>query len=156
VLANRIVILCGGVLAVGLFYCGSRVPVVPVQAAQANAEQAQPAAALYSAAQAKRGADLYESQQCAVCHGADLAGVGANPPLSGDNFLSVYSDHSILVLFDKVQKSMPQTNPGSLTPAQTADLLAYMLSMNKYAAGEDELPADRDKLKTIQMPKPAK
>ena len=155
-LANRIVILCGGVLAAGLLYCGLRAPAVPVHAAQVNAGEAQPAAALYSAAQAKRGADLYQSQQCATCHGADLAGVGANPPLNGDNFLSVYSGHSILVLFDKVQKSMPQTNPGSLTPAQTADLLAYMLSMNRYAAGDDELPADRDKLKTIQMPKLAK
>jgi hypothetical protein len=42
----------------------------------------------------------------------------------------VYSDQSILVLFDKVQKSIPQTSPGSLTAAQMADLLTYMLSMN--------------------------
>jgi hypothetical protein len=51
---------------------------------------------------------------------------------------------------------MPQSSPGSLTPAQTADLLAYMLSVSKYPAGDTELPADRDKLKTIQIPKPAK
>jgi S-disulfanyl-L-cysteine oxidoreductase SoxD len=148
---NRIVMLCVGVLAAGLCYRGMR-----VQAAQAQAAMDQPVAGLYSTAQAKRGADLYQSQQCAVCHGADLGGVGASPPLSGDNFLSVYSGQSILVLFDKVQKSMPQSSPGSLTPAQTADLLAYMLSVNKYMAGDEELPADREKLKTIQLPKPAK
>ncbi len=142
--ANRIVMLCGGVLAAGLLYCGLRV----------HAAGDQPAA-LYSTAQAKRGAVLYQSQ-CAECHGADLGGVAASPPLSGDNFLSVYSDHSILVLFDKVQQSMPQTNPGSLTPAQTADLLAFMLSVNKYSAGDEELPADREKLKAIQLPKPGK
>jgi S-disulfanyl-L-cysteine oxidoreductase SoxD len=142
--ANRIVMLCGGVMAAGLLYCGLRV----------HAAGDQPAA-LYSAAQAKRGAALYQLQ-CAECHGADLGGVAASPPLSGDNFLSVYSDHSILVLFDEVQKSMPQTNPGSLTPAQTADLVAFVLSMNKYAAGDEELPPDREKLKTIQLPQPAK
>jgi mono/diheme cytochrome c family protein len=136
--------LCGGVMAAGLLYCGLRV----------HAAGDQPTT-LYSAAQAKRGAVLYQSQ-CAECHGADLGGVAASPPLSGENFLSVYSDHSILVLFDKVQQSMPQTNPGSLTPAQTTDLLAFMLSVNKYSAGDEELPADREKLKTIQLPKPAK
>lgn len=143
---NRIVILCGGVLAAGLFYGGLRV----------HAASEQPAPGLYTTAQAKRGAELYQSQQCSSCHGADLGGVGPSPPLSGDNFLSVYTDQSILVLFDKIQKSMPQNNPGSLTPPQTADLLAYILSMNKYAAGEGELPPDREKLKTIQLSKPAK
>jgi mono/diheme cytochrome c family protein len=148
---NRIVIPCVGVLAAGLCYCGLR-----VQAAQVQAVADQPVAGLYSTAQAERGAELYKSQQCVTCHGADLGGVGASPPLSGDNFLSIYAGQSVLLLFDKVQKSMPQSSPGSLTAAQTADLLAYMLSENKYVAGNEELPADRVKLKTIQMPKPAK
>jgi S-disulfanyl-L-cysteine oxidoreductase SoxD len=141
--------LCGGVLAVGLIYCG-----LSVHAAGHAPDQ--PATVLYSTAQANRGADLYKSQQCALCHGADLGGVGPSPPLSGDNFLSIYTGQSALVLYDKVQKTMPQSSPGSLTPAQTADLLAYMLSVSKYPAGDAELPGDRDKLKTIQIPKPAK
>jgi S-disulfanyl-L-cysteine oxidoreductase SoxD len=133
-------------LAAGLFYSGLRL----------HAAGEQPVAGMYTTAQAKRGADLYQSQQCGLCHGADLGGVAASPPLSGDNFLAVYSDQSIVTLFDKVQRTMPQSSPGSLTSAQTADLLAYILSVNKYAAGDEELPADRDKLKTIQLPKPAK
>jgi mono/diheme cytochrome c family protein len=143
---NRIVLLYGGVLAAGIYYGGLRV----------SAAADQPAAGLYSAAQATRGGELYKAKQCALCHGADLGGVAQSPPLSGDDFVAKYADQSILVLFDKVQKTMPATNPGSLTPAQTADLLAYMLSASKYPAGDAELPADRDKLKAIQMPKPAK
>jgi mono/diheme cytochrome c family protein len=143
---NRIVMLCGGVLAAGMFYGGLRV----------NAAASQPAAGLYSAAQAKRGGELFEKQQCGVCHGADLAGADQAPALAGAEFVAKYADESILVLFDKVQKTMPATKPGSLTPAQTADILAYMLSANKYAAGDTELPGDRDKLKEIQMPKPGK
>lgn len=136
--------LCGGVLAAGIFYGGLRV----------NAA-GQAAPTLYSAAQAKRGADLYQTQMCGICHGDTLAGADQAPALVGKDFLAKYTDQSILVLFDKVQKTMPATKPGSLTPAQTADVLAYMLSANKYTAGDAELPVDRDKLKEIQMPKPA-
>lgn len=136
--------ICAGVVAAGLFYSGLRV--------HAAADQPAP---LYSAAQAKRGADLYQSHQCVLCHGADLQGNGPIPPLSGDNFVAVYSGQPVSVLYDKVQKMMPPTNPGSLTPAEASDLLAYLLSSNKYPAGDTDLPADRDKLKTIQLPKPA-
>lgn len=146
VVVIRIVILCCGVLVAALFYSGLR---------QCAAGE-QPSARLYSTAQAKRGAEFYKSQQCAQCHGADLGGVGPSPALKGDYFLSLYTDQSSLVLFDKIQKGMPQSNPGSLTMAQTADILAYILSVNKYADGNDELPSDRAKLKTIELPKPAK
>jgi len=141
---NRIVMLCGGVLSFGLFYGGLQV----------RAAQDRPSAKLYSAAQAKRGADLYQSRQCGMCHGANLEGNGPIPALSGDNFISTHSGQPVAALYDKVQKQMPPTNPGSLTPAESADLVAYILSVNKYTAGDAELPADRDKLSTIQMPRP--
>ena len=111
--------------------------------------------ALYSAAQAKRGADLYQAKQCAMCHGAKLEGMGPVPALSGDNFVSVYSGQPLSALYDKVQGQMPPTNPGSLTPAEATDVIAYILSANKYAAGDTELPADRAKLKAITLGKPA-
>ena len=136
--------LSGGVLAIGLSYVGLHV----------HAAQDQPSAKLYSAVQAKRGADLYQSHQCAMCHGVNLEGKGPIPALSGDNFISMHSGQPVAALYDKVQKQMPPTNPGSLTPAESADLVAYILSTNKYAAGDAELPADHDKLATIQMPKP--
>lgn len=131
-----------GVLAAGLVYGGMHV----------HAAGDQP---VYSAAQAKRGADLYQAKQCSLCHGAKLDGGGAAPPLSGDNFVSVYSSQPLSALYDKVQGQMPPMNPGSLSPAETSDLIAYILSANKYPAGDTELPADRDKLKAIQLAKPA-
>lgn len=140
--ANRIVILCGAVLLSALVYSETR-----VQAGQ------QPAAALYSTAQAKRGGDLYQAQ-CAMCHGAGLKGQGPIPALSGDTFVAVYSGQPASALYDKVQGQMPPNNPGSLTPAQATDVMAYLLSANQYAAGDVDLPADRSKLKTIQLPKP--
>ncbi len=108
---------------------------------------------IYTAAQSGRGAALYTAQ-CSSCHGSDLAGVGQNPPLVADEFLSKYEGQSIAILFDTIHTTMPATKPGSLTPAQTADLLAFILSSNKYLAGTTELPSDEDALKKIQLEKP--
>ena len=46
---------------------------------------------------------------------------------------------------------MPQDGPGSLSPAQYADVLAFMLNKNKFPRGRIELPADLDGLRTIRI-----
>jgi hypothetical protein len=46
---------------------------------------------------------------------------------------------------------MPQDKPGSLGRQQAADLVAYMLSVNKAPAGQTELPGDADLLKAIAI-----
>ncbi len=144
-LVNRIVMLCAAAVSAALLFSIPRV----------RAADDQASAALYSAAQAKRGADLYQSKQCALCHGAGLKGQGSFPALSGDNFVSVYSGQPLAGVYDKIQKQMPPTAPGSLTPQEASDILAYILSVNKYPAGPTDLPSDRDKLKTLTLPKPA-
>ena len=50
---NRIVLLCGGVLAVGLFYCGLRVQAAGANVSPGQAEQAQPG--YWDAEQQQRG-----------------------------------------------------------------------------------------------------
>jgi S-disulfanyl-L-cysteine oxidoreductase SoxD len=52
-----------------------------------------------------------------------------------------------------IQKLMPATAPGSLTRPQAADLLAYILSFNKFPAGKTDLPSDEDSLKKLTLPK---
>jgi hypothetical protein len=54
-----------------------------------------------------------------------------------------------------IQKLMPATNPGTLTRPEAADLLAYILSFNKFPAGKTDLPSDEDSLKKLVLPKPA-
>jgi mono/diheme cytochrome c family protein len=118
--------------------------------------QTAPAAAdgIYSADQAHRGEAMYKTQ-CTACHGDALDGVGPYPPLSGNDFLSKYTDKPVLNVYDMIQKLMPATAPGTLTRPQAADLLAYILSFNKYPAGKSDLPNDEEKLKTLTLPKPA-
>jgi mono/diheme cytochrome c family protein len=92
---------------------------------------------VYSGMQAARGQQLYQ-MQCAECHGAALDGT-VGPPLVGDAFLSAWSARPLAELVDKIQKTMPFNQPGSLSRAQSIDLTAYMLQAGKFPAGQTEL-----------------
>ena len=105
---------------------------------------------VYSAAQATRGQALYK-ESCATCHGAALDGNLA-PPLAGDAFIRVWSKEPLADLVDKVQITMPDSKPGSLTRAQAADLVAYMLQVGKFPAGRADLASDDAALKQIGWP----
>lgn len=108
---------------------------------------------VYSEAQAKRGEAVYK-EQCAACHGDNLEGSGPMPPLAGKDFLANWEGKPVADVFDKTQSSMPATAPGSMTPEQTADVVAYMLAAGKYPAGSADLPGKADDLKQITLDAP--
>src|SRR6202007_412141 len=54
-------------------------------------------------------------------------------------------------LFDRIRKTMPQGSPGKLTKQQDADVLAYLLSFNKFPAGKTELQKQVEFLKEIRF-----
>jgi quinoprotein glucose dehydrogenase len=110
------------------------------------------AAGVYTAEQAKRGATLY-AENCAGCHGDNLAGNDPIPALSGADFQGRWKN--VGELFDKTSTSMPAMAPGSLTGAQVADVIAHMLAVNKYPAGTTELGSKVDALTLITI-EPAK
>ena len=105
---------------------------------------------IYSEAQAKRGEQIYK-ETCASCHGDDLSGDGQAPPLTGKDFNADWNDLTMGDLYDRTHQSMPADKPGSLTPAQTADVIAYLLQKGNYPAGEAELPADAAALKAMKF-----
>ena len=105
---------------------------------------------VYSQAQADRGKDLYATQ-CASCHGPELTGGEMAPALSGGEFLSNWDGLTIGDLFDRIRLSMPQNAPGSLSAQQNADVLAFLLSANKFPAGTEELPKEGMILKGIKL-----
>src|SRR5687768_12280944 len=84
---------------------------------------------VYTEAQAKRGGMLY-ADNCAACHGAELAGDPYAPPLSGPLFHAKWRDKPVGDLFDYTRLTMPQTFPNSLTREQNADLIAYIFQKN--------------------------
>jgi len=103
---------------------------------------------VYSAAQAAQGRDLYRAQ-CAECHGAALEGA-SGPPLVGDAFLSNWSARPLSTVVGKIQNTMPFSQPGSLSRAQSTALLAYMLQAGKFPAGRVALSDDL--LTKVTMP----
>ena len=109
---------------------------------------------VYTSTQAQQGHTLY-TVQCALCHGPQLQGSGQNPPLAGPAFLHNWTGQTVADLYTQIKMTMPATKPGSLQPVQVAQVIAYILSVNKYPAGETALPSSPDALKAIQIDPPA-
>ena len=110
---------------------------------------------VYSDAQAKRGEAVYV-KTCAGCHQPDLSGDGQTPALVGKDFNMDWVDQSLGDLFERTRISMPADKPGSLAPADVADIIAFLLNKGSFPAGQAELPPDAAALKAIKFvaPKP--
>src|SRR5581483_526817 len=98
-------------------------------------------AGVYTDQQAARGKTISDNL-CLQCHGDSLVGTEFGPPLVGKTFDDDFDGMTLGDLFDLIQTTMPQSNPGSLSPAQTVDVIAYILKSNELRAGQTPLQAD--------------
>jgi mono/diheme cytochrome c family protein len=117
-----------------------------------RAQEAAVSSGAYTADQAKRGEAVY-TMSCANCHLEDLSG-GTSPPLQGTDFLNNWKGKTLGALFEQTRMTMPFDNPGGLTAAQYADVLAYVLSKNMFKAADKELPSDATALQQITLDEP--
>lgn len=121
--------------------------------ALAGAASAQPQRSawdgVYTDVQAQRGAALY-ARHCVMCHRPGLVGDYETPPLTGV-FRHVWAGADLATLFDKVAVTMPLSRPGTLSPAENADILALILQANGFPAGTAELDADPGRLRAIRL-----
>jgi mono/diheme cytochrome c family protein len=104
---------------------------------------------VYTKDQAVRGEKLY-ADTCAQCHGDGLSGIEAAPPLTGLVFYDKWEGEAIQALFDRI-RTMPPDKPGSLTRPQTADVLALILRVGGYPAGDMPLESTAGALARIRM-----
>ena|SRR5436305_10480529 len=123
--------------------------VIAVATGNANARSQSIWDGFYTEDQAARGATAYQ-QNCARCHGANLAGTFEIPPLVG-RFVPYWSGSSLDVLVDYISRAMPLGRPGSLSPATNADITAFILKRNGFPAGQKELGMSADEQKTISF-----
>jgi mono/diheme cytochrome c family protein len=105
---------------------------------------------VFTADQAAQGKTLFDAK-CATCHGAELNGAEMAPPLSGGTFLGNWSGQAAGDLFTRIHTTMPANDPGSLNNAETAQVLSYILSFNKFPAGTTPLPTDDAALAAIAI-----
>ena len=106
---------------------------------------------IYTTEQAGRGQALYEDR-CVSCHGELTAFVPEMAALLADHtFKSRWQNRTVGELFELIQVEMPQDAPGTLSPEQTADLVAYILSGNRLPAGEAPLTGDVEQLRRISF-----
>jgi mono/diheme cytochrome c family protein len=105
---------------------------------------------VYTEEQAKRGEGVYH-KECASCHADTLAGGGGAAALTGGTFLSNWNGLTLGDLFERIRKTMPQGNLGKLSKQQDADVLAYILSFNKYPSGKTELSRQVEFLREIRF-----
>ena len=105
---------------------------------------------IYTDAQAARGQSIYQ-KQCVSCHGAKLEGL-QGPPLVAEVFLSHWNTQPLSDLAGKIRNTMPAGSAGTLTPQQSADLVAFILKSGGFPAGKVDLAADEATLAKITWP----
>lgn len=112
------------------------------QAQDSTAASEAPVAAGYTERQARRGQQVYQ-RNCLECHTAAA--------YTGVAFRRAWAGRSPFELWDLIRTTMPQDSPGRLKPEEYADIVAYMLRLNGYQAGEVELPADAERLRQMRI-----
>lgn len=88
------------------------------------------AAGVYTDAQADAGEPLYE-RHCLTCHDKKYF----------RERLKLWHGQSLHVFFMTMATTMPENNPGVLYDDEYVDILAYILSISRYASGEVPLDA---------------
>jgi len=105
---------------------------------------------IFTVDQAKRGEASYQSG-CASCHGDSLKGAGESPALTGSAFMSNWSGLPLADLYERIRRTMPKDNPARITRQQKIEILAYILSANKFPSGSVDLPRQPELLKLIRI-----
>ena len=105
---------------------------------------------VYTDEQAKRGEAIY-FDRCVRCHGpAYMGGTDGAGPLVGPTFNGNWNNVPLDQMLDRVRLTMPMDKPASMSRQQTADALAFILSVNKMPAGKAELPRQAEMLNLIR------
>jgi mono/diheme cytochrome c family protein len=111
-------------------------------AATASVVQKTTAEGVYTAAQADRGETVFGSV-CVSCHSPS--------EFTEEEFLKKWNGQPLFELFDTVRGTMPMDNPGTLKPDEYADVVAYLLELNKFPAGAEELTTSEEALKAVTI-----
>src|SRR5689334_7722057 len=103
------------------------------RAQQAQAPVKSTMSGVYLEEQAAKGQEDYMNI-CVGCH--------ATGTYIGKVFAQMFEKRPVADLFEFLSTKMPKDDPGSLTPKESAELVAYLLKINKVPACTSALPED--------------
>lgn len=83
---------------------------------------------VYTAEQANAGKLNYD-QSCSLCHNADYY----------KTVLQTWRGQPLLYLFEQVMSAMPADNPGAFLDSEYEDVMAYILQITGFPAGDTRL-----------------
>jgi mono/diheme cytochrome c family protein len=97
---------------------------------------------VYGREQAARGQDVFLAT-CKSCHTPESHTTEA--------FVAKWNGKPLSELLQYIRDQMPKNEPGSLSADEYADVLAYVLKLNRMPAGDGDLPAEASQSKLIRI-----
>ena len=107
-----------------------------------SSETASSATVSFTVEQMERGRDVFDFV-CGECHVAS--------EFRGDGFQFRWRRQTAWDFYRTITTTMPENAPGALTKQEYVDVLALILEMNGYVAGNAELPATQTALDQLPM-----
>jgi len=104
----------------------------------------------FTVAQADRGKTAYNAT-CAVCHGSTMTNGSYGTPLAGEYFRTKWAHRSVRALYDRARTTMPPSRPGFLPAGTYSDIVAYILQVNGFKAGDTPLKATGEGLDKMEL-----
>lgn len=95
---------------------------------------------VYTEEQAAIGKKVF-TQVCQQCHA----------PRQFRALVQRWAGRTVYDLFESIRTTMPIDSPGRLSREEYRDIIAYLINLNGYPAGTDELLDDSEHLKQIQI-----
>jgi len=77
-----------------------------------------------------RAGEAGYAAHCAGCHGAKLEGGMHAPPLVGAPFMANWAGKRARLLYSRIISTMPQNDPGTLSPPDALAIALYVFSSN--------------------------
>lgn len=106
----------------------------------ASAKEKTLADGVYTAEQAKAGEPLFTTN-CSACHNADFY----------KTTLQSYNGQPLLYLFESIMAGMPADKPGALLDNEYEDIVAHIISLLGFPAGEERLTYSGDMMRNTTI-----
>lgn len=134
-----------GARAQGPIPAGKRAPVkhtAPKRAAPKKPSRLSTLSGVYTDEQALRGKQVYLGT-CRSCHSPESH--------TGATFNKLWRGKTLSDLYTFISLRMPKNDPGTMAAEDVADVMAYLLKMNRMPVGKAEIYPDPDSLKKFRI-----